>query len=131
MMSYEITSRDVTVQDYPIPYVFTESSKREETDKNEIIDWLFSALMRQGWKNPVFYRSLLSSIEIDSSSVRPHFEPINRTSLIEEYFEEILLEEPLEYDIIVRMPPVKEYTMWVKVKSVEKATPRIVEPEGF
>jgi len=34
-------------------------------------------------------------------------------------------------DVIVRMPPVKQYVVEVKIKSVEKAVPRIVEPEGL
>lgn len=131
-MLYEITSRDVTIKDYPIPYAFTGGSRREETDISEILDWMFFVLTRQElFKKPFFCRNLLSSFEIDLSSVRPHFEPRIETSLIEESYEEILPEEMLEYDVVVRMPPLKEYTMWVKVKSVERATPRIVEPEGF
>ena len=34
-----------------------------------------------------------------------------------------------ENDLIVRIPPVKEASIKVKVKSIEKATPRIIEPE--
>ena len=39
-------------------------------------------------------------------------------------------EDMLEFDIVVRMPPMKEWSARVRVKSVEKATPCIVEPEG-
>ena len=53
------------------------------------------------------------------------------TYVTEALSEENIVNEMLEHDFIVRMPPVKEYTVWVKVKSVEKATPRIVEPERF
>jgi hypothetical protein len=131
-MLCEVTSRDITTKDYPIPYVFTGSSRREETDVSEILDWLSFASMRQGLlKKPSFRRSLLPSFEIDLSSVYSQFE-----SKIETYVTELLSEEDivsgmLKQDFIVRMPPVKEYTVWVKVKSVEKATPRIVETEGF
>jgi hypothetical protein len=71
---------------------------------------------------------LLPSFEIDLSSVHPLFESGTRTSLIKEFYEEILPEETLEYDIIVRMPPRKRYTIELEVKSIKKAEPRIVEP---
>lgn len=38
-------------------------------------------------------------------------------------------QEILEHEIIVRMPPVKEYTKRVRIKSIEKGKPHIVEPE--
>ncbi len=129
-MLYEITSRDVTTKDYLIPYAFTGSSMGEETDISEILERLLFALIRQElFRQPFFYRSLLPSFEIDLSSVHPHFEPITGTSLIEEFYEEILPEETLEYDIIVRMPPRKRYTIELEVKNIKKAEPRIVEPE--
>ncbi len=129
-MSYEITSRDVTTKDYPIPYAFTGSSRREEMDINEILDWLCFVLIRQELlRQPLFYRSLLPSFEIDLSSVRPQLEPMTMTSLIKESYEEILPEEMLEYDVVVRVPPRKKYTIELKVKSIKKAEPRIVEPE--
>ena len=37
-------------------------------------------------------------------------------------------EDKVEFDIVVRMPPLREWSARVKVKSVEKAKPRIVEP---
>lgn len=131
-MVHEVTSRDITTKDYPIPYPFTGSSWREETDISEILDWFFFVLMREELlKKPFFYRSSLQSFEIDLSSVYSQFE-----SKIETYVTELLSEEDivsgmLKQDFIVRMPPAKEYIVWVKVKSVEKATPRIVETEGF
>ena len=39
-------------------------------------------------------------------------------------------QEQVEFDIFVRTPPVKTQTIRVKINSVEKATPRVVEPEG-
>ena len=131
-MLSEIASQVVTTKDYPVPSPFTGGSRREEADISEILDWLFFTLTRQGLlKKPFPYRSLPASFEIDLSSVRPHFEPMSETYVTEVLSEEDIINEILEHDFIVRMPPVKEYTMWVKVKSVEKATPRIVEPEGF
>nr|MDO8081906.1 hypothetical protein [Candidatus Freyarchaeota archaeon] len=39
-----------------------------------------------------------------------------------------LPEETLEHDIVVRMPPKKRLTKRVRIKSIKKATPHIVEP---
>lgn len=129
-MLCEITSQDLTTKDYPISYAFTGSSRREETDISEILDRLFFVLTRQElFRQPFFYRSLLPSFEIDLSSVHPLFEPLTRTSSIEEFYEEILPEEILEYDVVVRMPPRKKYTIELEVKSIRKAEPRVVEPE--
>lgn len=38
--------------------------------------------------------------------------------------------EDVESDIVVRIPPIKEQIVRVKIKSVKKATPHIVKPEG-
>jgi hypothetical protein len=39
--------------------------------------------------------------------------------------------EELEFNIIVRMPPLKRGTAKVRVKNVRKATPHVSEPEGI
>lgn len=58
--------------------------------------------------------------------------PENKTS---DGFKEILNieipEDILEFDVVARIPPVKETIERVKVQSVEKATPCVVEPDGF
>jgi hypothetical protein len=129
---HEVTSRDITTKDYPIPYPFTGSSWREETDISEILDWFFFVLMREELlKKPFLYRSLLPSFEIDLSSVYSQFESKIETYVTELLSEENIVSGMLKQDFIVRMPPVKEYTVRVKVRSVEKATLRIVETEGF
>ncbi|OFV68087.1 MAG: hypothetical protein SCAL_000727 [Candidatus Syntrophoarchaeum caldarius] len=68
-------------------------------------------------------------LENDWSSVWPRFGIKNETSLIEERFEKRIPEDMLEFDIIVRMPPMKEWVARLKVRNVEKAMPHIVEPE--
>lgn len=129
-MSHQITSRHITIKDYPTPHVFTGSSRGEETDRNEVLDRLFFVLMGcKLLKEPFFYRSLLPAFEIDLSSARPCFEPMNRSSLIEGFCEETLPEETLEYDLIVQMPPRNRYSIELEVKSIRKAEPIIVEPE--
>ena len=126
----EIASQVVTTKDYPVPSPFTGGSRREETNMSEILDWQVFVLTRQGLlKNPFFYRGLPAPFEIDLSSVYPYFEPLTRTSLTEEFYEEILPEEMLEYDIVVRMPPRRRYTIELEIKGIRKAEPKIVEPE--
>jgi hypothetical protein len=51
----------------------------------------------------------------------------------EEISDEAIILEMIEHDFIVRMPPVREYTLRVKVKSVEKGIPHVhlTELEGF
>ena len=53
----------------------------------------------------------------------------NETSLIKE-IAGTSIPEDIEYNIVVRMPPLKEQTVHVRVKGIEKATPHVVEPEG-
>jgi len=126
----EITSRDITTEDYPVPFPFTGGSRREEAEISEILDRLFFVLTRQELlKKPFFYRSLLASFEIDLSSVYSQFEPASGTYITEVLSEEDIINEMLEHDFIVRMPPRKRYTIELEVKSIKKAKPRIVEPE--
>lgn len=109
-MLYKTASRPITTKDYPIQYAFTGSSRGEETDISEVSDRLFFVSMSQELlKKLLSYRSLLPAFEIDFSAVRPYFEPMTSSSLIEGFCEEIPLEETLEYDVIVQMPPRNRY----------------------
>lgn len=129
-MMYEQTLQDVTYPDYPIQTPSSPSTGIEEIDKPEIWESLLFSLIRKQFKKQIHY-NLFPLFEVDLSSIKPHFEIKNETSLIEDIFEKTIPENMLEFNIVVRMPPMKEWSARVKVKSVEKATPRIVEPEGF
>lgn len=50
------------------------------------------------------------------------------TPMMGEASDGFIPEEMLEFNVVVRMPPKKTYTLKVKVKSIKKAEPRIVEP---
>jgi len=127
---YKTASRPIATKDYTIQYAFTGSSRGEETDISEVSNRLFFETMSQGLLKKLFsYRSFLPAFEIDLSSVRPCFEPMTRSSLIEESYEEVLPWETLEYNVIVQMAPRKRYTIELEVKSIKKAEPIIVEPE--
>jgi hypothetical protein len=49
----------------------------------------------------------------------------------EEISDEMIATGMLEHDFVVQMPPVREYTLRVRIKSIEKATPHIVGPEDI
>lgn len=51
-----------------------------------------------------------------------------RFCVSEEISDEMIAAEMLEHDFVVQMPPVREYTLRVRIKSIEKATPHIVGP---
>jgi hypothetical protein len=129
-MMYQLTMQEVTYRDYPIQYSPSLSTGIEEIDVIDLRERVLSNILREQPKRP-FYSSLISLLETDLSSIWPHFEIKSETSRFEEISEREIPEDMLEFDIAVRMPPVKEWYARVKVKSVEKATPRIVEPEGI
>ena len=131
MMYQLITIQEVTNQDYPIQYLSSPSTSIiEEMDIRDFLINILSNLMRQNIKR-LPYLSLISMLEADLSSIWPRFEVKSETALFEETLVEKFMENMLEFDIVVRMPPLREWSARVKVKSVEKAKPHIVEPEGF
>ena len=123
---YQQTRQDVTYQDYPYP--FAVSSSIEEIDIGETLDKYSSIWMRQKpLKGTLAYRVF----EIDSSSVLLRFETKNETSLMKGVIKEATFEEVIEYDMVVRIPPKRRYTIQMSVKNVEKGELRIVEPDGI
>ncbi|MBE0478051.1 hypothetical protein IBX65_02890 [Candidatus Aerophobetes bacterium] len=122
-MPSEMTSEEAKIKNYPTLYAFTGTSREERIDISEVLDWLaLDRIKRDLFTKPFFSPNILSLFEIDlSSSVNPCFEPVAGTSLTEEFHEEILPEEApeLEYDVAVRIPPAREYTIQAKIKSVE------------
>lgn len=130
-MLYETTSEDVLVKDYPISLASTLSSGRKEPDVSEILDSVIVHLAeREFFQAFFFYRSFQRAFEIDMSSVHPLFEATTETYIAEALSEEDIVDEMLEHDFVVKMSPVKEYTVRTRIRSVTKGTPRIVEPES-
>ncbi len=131
MLLDKITSPNIMTKEYPTPHAFTGSSRKEETDNiSEMLDWPFFVSIRQELpRQPFFYRSLLPSFEIDLSSVHPYFEPMSETYVTEVLSEEDIINEMLEHDFVVRMPPRRRYAIELEVKSIKKAEPRFVELE--
>ncbi len=130
---YQFTTQDVTYQDYPIEYFSSSSTRITEIDIMDIWDSVLSKWVRERPKR-LFYHSLISRLEIDLSSIRPHFEIKTETSLIKELTtisEEDIAMEMVEHDFVVKMPPKKRYKIRVHVRSGRKGEPRLVEPDDF
>lgn len=131
-MEYHIASQDVTYQYYPIDYPLAWSS-HETIDINDLVDTLSSAWMKQKRFRLWQLQSLLYLLEIDFSSIRPRFETKSETfsMLGEEVSEESIIDWLVETDYTVRLPPVKTETVRMRMKSTEKASPHVIEPEGI
>jgi len=64
--------------------------------------------------------------------VQPHFEIKNEASFMQEVTEKTFLEElMLEYNVVVRIPPKRRYTIQMKIENRRRGVPKIVEPEGL
>lgn len=85
---------------------------------------LFSVIGKESAKQT----DTISSEDQDQQS---EFETKSGIFLIKETAEESLFEEMLEHDVVIRFPPPKKYTVQLRIKSVTKGKPRIVEPEGI
>ena len=70
-------------------------------------------------------------LEYDSSSIEPHIEIKNDTSLLKEHLEETIPENILESDIVVRIAPKRRYAIEIEVKKIRKGEPSIVKPEDL
>lgn len=92
-----------------------------------------------------------SQFETDVSSIRPIFIKSNSETLflyennsdkfllknvlaLDEVVSDIISDEDImiamqDHELIVKMPPIREYKIRAKVKSITKASPRVIEPE--
>lgn len=86
----------------------------------------------RNWKEiyfkPIFNLALRFFFELDFSSVFPTFQPKDTSSLIEELVFENIFEfdfiEDLEFDLDIRMPPKRRYTIEIEIINKKKATPK-------
>lgn len=126
---YQSVWQETTNQNY-LPQDTSAPSSKIEMDMEEIFSELLVNWAREKTlKKPISYQALLPLFEIDLSSVLPRFEVRSETFKRETI--EIFPEEGLEFNIFVRMPPVKRWTARVRVKNIRKATPHVSEPEGI
>ncbi|MHA1644182.1 MAG: hypothetical protein ACTSV0_04035 [Candidatus Freyarchaeota archaeon] len=114
-------------QNYPIQDTSTLTLGVGVEDEDEIDNLLLSTWIKRIPKEIIGWQSLLPLLEIDQSSVLPHLEIKRETSLLQEKIKP-LPEVPLEFDVYVRIPPKKRWTVKGSIKSISKASPHIVEP---
>ena len=77
------------------------------------------------------FRSKTRRIKRYSSEVKPELKVL-KSEIRHEHvnnFNQLNTEENLEFDIFIKMPPVKERVARIKIKRIEKAKMRFVEPE--
>lgn len=85
---YEQTLQEATSLDYPIQTPSTPSTGIEEIDLPDTWESLLFSLIRKEFKKQ-FYYNLFPLFEVNLSSIKPHFEIKNETSLIEESFRKV------------------------------------------
>ncbi len=122
-----ITWQEVTTKDYSTPYVLAQGSTRNRTDMREIFEQnIFLIRTRKLIRRPID-RKLSNPFEIDLSSVYPqHIDLMNVTFLTGKH-KDNQVNELFEYDIFLRMAPIEERTVKARIKSIEKASPKIIE----
>ncbi len=126
---YQPAWQETTNQNY-LPQNTSAPSSRLEMDMEEIFSELLVNWAREKTlKKPIPCQTLSPLFEIDLSSVLQRFEVRNET--FRQETTEFFPEEELEFNIFVRMPPVKRWTARVRVKNIRKATPHVSEPEGI
>ena len=122
-MINQLKFQDVTYAASPPQYIPSQSTEIDTmtSQENHI----------QAWKPSVKpHRNLSDFFKIDRSSIFPNVELKNYTSLIEGVSEKTtVIEGMLEFDIVIRMPPIKEWPARLREIIIEKATP-IVNVRG-
>jgi hypothetical protein len=123
--------QETTSQNYSIHNLSALSSSLGEIVISELLNRLLLTSRKELLLKLRSYQPLSPLFEIDQSSVRPSLEPESKTFSTEltELSEETIIKELVKDDFIIQMPPVRDYTLRVRVKSIEKATPHIVNPD--
>jgi len=77
-------------------------------------------------REPIFLKDLVQVLfDIDPSSVNPNFEPSTSSSLIESFKKELDLRYEREFDDYIKISPLVEFKIKVKLTSIETAEPKI------
>ncbi len=124
------TTSENTKLKLPTGKIYSPSTKLEDIDKiipfvNPSLNHLTRLIEER------MNLDVLPQLRCDMSSVWPRFEIKNETSIIKEKHGGDFLEPLIELDVVVNMPPIKEWTAKVRIKKREKATLRIVDLEDY
>lgn len=129
-LTQEVTSQDYSIQDFP------SGSSTDDEEINEILDNVLHKIKQLSLFRYVpsylFWGTLSSSTESSwFSVVEPNFEMQDVGSIAEnkEIYGKKKVSEATKHDFVVQIPPIREFTLQVRLKSIEKAVPHIVEPE--
>ena len=85
----------------------------------------------------IIYPNIQNLLEIDLSSIHPHFGIKNETSSIHEMVEktvslqlseEKIVMEMVDHYIITGLPPKRRYIVELKVRNIRRGKPKIVNP---
>lgn len=133
LMLQDITSSEIISQNISNPYYEPQcnlgSSSLIDIDGEEIINCISCISNRHDYfENLSLYHKTASYIKADISSISPQ---LGIETEITSYDEVIKSDENLEYNIFVKIPPIKKWTSRIKVKNIRKASPKCVEPESF
>lgn len=65
----------------------------------------------------------------DQSSTMSNIETKEQIISEKKSLKKTCFEEDIEYDVVVRLPPKRSYPVKLKIESIQRAVPNIVEPE--
>ncbi len=123
---YKIASQEQVTEINKDLFEFTKNSSQSEQKLNDLIQLANYVLYSE--RSLIFKKFLFLLQElfnIDISSVNPNFEPISKSSLQEKLYKDHEDAFDIESDYFIRMPPVNEYKIKVKISKIEKPKPRI------
>jgi len=116
--------KDIESANFLTKDVFTGSSTEEKTEDKPGLFMIYCS-------NLIPPAEFFGGAYFDIESAVGQSCTMNKSYPIFEPYEQVLIEEPLDDDVVIRMPPVSTYRIKVKVRSVSKAVPRIADPETF
>lgn len=150
----QITSYNVRRQDYPGQDILTVSSASGHVSQfqalGNLLVWEEGEIVvlvaeqeqkgsfgefagyagRLGTRGRIFSVPWGRLIQADPSSKYPLIRFLRETTLIEEFFSEVMTEETLHYDVWVPMPPRRRYSIFLEIENVRRAVPNVIEPLG-
>ena len=116
-----VTFSDIERNDYLTPDIFGNSSRSESPyDDDEIERLIHYLIKRKGFKKDLDLW-LIPPIDVDFSSVKPHFKIDNKTySTSSKVSEENIISAMLENDFIIKLPKNRQKVR-LKIKKVKKS----------
>jgi len=113
------------VQDMQVPTV--DNSGQAVEGWTDTASW--SMLDTGVTKEPSSLRVLFTRIVLDPSSwLEPMVEARENTFPTDDELEAEIIEQEMEHDVVVQLPPKQSYRVELEIKSTDKGRPVIIEP---